>query len=123
MRNTTVAQPKPLPHPCVAAQATPLLFKACASGTHFPQAVLTMRRAGFDYMKITLTDVLISSVTQAPGSTVAGIAVDPDEEVTLRFATFQASYTAQKPDGSLDTPVCSCWNTLLNTACSCASAG
>src|SRR5262252_6314875 len=45
-------------------KATPKLMLACASGEHIPKAVLTCRKAGKEqqeYLKVTLTDLLISS--------------------------------------------------------------
>ncbi len=45
--------------------ASPNIIKACCSGKHFPEAVLTLRKAGEDpleYLVITLSDIIVSSV-------------------------------------------------------------
>jgi len=44
--------------------ASPKIMLACASGTHIPKAVLTVRKSGevpHDYIKIELKDILVSS--------------------------------------------------------------
>ena len=87
-------------------RSTPLLFKRVATGEHIKKAVLFGRKAGGgqqEYLKITLSDVLVSSYKvepQAPGS-----GAGPTEEVSLNFAKIEYSYAAQKPDGSLAAPL------------------
>jgi type VI secretion system secreted protein Hcp len=47
-------------------KGSPILAQHCMSGKHLPKAVLTVRKAGenpLDYYKITMTDVLVSSVS------------------------------------------------------------
>lgn len=42
------------------------LIMSCCKGTHFPEAKLVVRKAGdspLEYIKITLTDVLVTSVS------------------------------------------------------------
>ena len=83
-------------------KASPLLMKACATGTHVKDAVITVRKAGKgqqEYLVIKLTDVLITSVTP---SLDAGVT---SEGVTLQFAKVDLEYRPQKADGSLDAPV------------------
>src|SRR3954469_12488839 len=44
------------------SSASPTLFVSCASGKHFSQAVLTVRKAGDspqDFLKYTFSDVLV----------------------------------------------------------------
>ena len=51
--------------------ASPQLFLACASGKHLKSAVFTARRAGaapVEFLKITFTDVLISSYQESGSS-------------------------------------------------------
>ncbi|MFT0702113.1 type VI secretion system receptor/chaperone Hcp, partial [Citrobacter meridianamericanus] len=47
-------------------KSTPNLMMACSSGKHYPQAKLTIRKAGgenqVEYLIITLKEVLVSSV-------------------------------------------------------------
>ena len=82
-------------------KATPLLMKACAEGTHIPDATITVRKAGKgqqEYLVIKMTDVLIMSVAMS----VAEGAADTAESVTLQFAKVDFEYKPQKADGSLD---------------------
>lgn len=78
--------------------ATAALMLNCCSGKHIPSGLLTVRKAGekpLEYLKITLTDVLIASVTQgAAGSDQVS------ENVTLNFGKFKMEYQVQKADGS-----------------------
>ena len=82
-------------------KATPLLMKACAVGTHIPDATITVRKAGKgqqEYLIIKMTDVLIMSVAMS----VAEGAADTAENVKLQFAKVDFEYKPQKADGSLD---------------------
>lgn len=88
----------------IVDKASPVLFKACADGSHIKQAVLTARKAGKDqqeYLKITLTDLLVSSFSTSGN---AGDVV-PNENVTLNFAKIEWEYKEQKPDGTLGAPI------------------
>jgi hypothetical protein len=69
-----------------ADKASAALFKACASGKHFPAVTITARKAGKgqqEYLKITLTDVIISSAQNAPSG---GGGKQPQEHISLNFA-------------------------------------
>ena len=80
-------------------KASPVLAKQCASGKHFPTAVLTVRKAGEgqqDFLKVTMKKVLITGV--APGANAAG---DVSETVTMDYDDIEFEYKEQKPDGSL----------------------
>ena len=49
-------------------KASPLVMKACATGQHISDATITVRKAGetpVEYLKIKLTDILISGVQTA----------------------------------------------------------
>jgi len=83
-------------------KASPLLMKACATGQHLPEAVLTERKSGerqADFLTIKMTDVVVTSVS--PASFADG---QIRESVALRFAKVELSYSAQKSDGSLEAP-------------------
>jgi type VI secretion system secreted protein Hcp len=85
-------------------KASPKLFLACATGQHLKEALLTCRKAGKEqqeYLKIKFSDLLVSSY-QTGGS--AGDVV-PVDQIALNFAKIEFSYSTQKPDGSLDSPV------------------
>lgn len=95
------------------SKASPKLFESCATGQHIKQAVLTARKAGGDqqeYLKVTLTDVLISSYqTDASRGDVV-----PTDSFSLNFAKIEFEYKPQKPDGSLDTTVRAGYDLKLN---------
>jgi type VI secretion system secreted protein Hcp len=78
------------------------LFVACATGEHFKDAVFTFRKAGKEqqpYLKITLTDVMVSSVSLQDHSAGGDLA---HESVSLSYAEIKEDYKAQKKDGSLE---------------------
>lgn len=84
-------------------KASPNLLKACATGTHIKDAVITHRKAGKgqqEYLVVKLNDVIITSVTHG-GSGGQPIS----ENVTLAFAKIDLQYKPQKADGSLDAGV------------------
>jgi type VI protein secretion system component Hcp len=73
--------------------ASPLLFKACATGKHFPTVTITLaRKAGEnpkEYLKITLTEVVITAVlSQSSGP--SGEA--PTESLSLNFTKIAYKY-------------------------------
>ena len=85
-------------------KASTRFFEACATGKHLPSATMTGRRAGRDlqeYLKITLTNVLISSYQQsgANGTDV------PTDQVSLSYTKIQIEYREMKQDGSFGGPV------------------
>ena len=81
-------------------KATPKLMIACCTGQHIKDAVLTCRKAGgaagVDFLKITLTDVIVSSV-QPSGSNQDDT---PSEAVSLAFAEYKVEYQEQDNKGS-----------------------
>jgi len=83
------------------SKASPSLMLHCATGQHIPKAKLTVRKVGsedggFDFLTITLTDVLISSF-QESGSGGGDL---PQESISMVYKTVQIEYKQQKPDGS-----------------------
>lgn len=80
-------------------KSTPNLLRACCKGTHFKQAVLTVRKAGdkpLEYIKITLSDLIVTSVSTGGSGGEDRLT----ENVTLNFGKFKFEYTPQKADGS-----------------------
>lgn len=80
-------------------KATPTLMSKIARGTHIPEAILTVRKAGenpLEYLVITMTDVIITSLSTG-GS---GGEDQLTENITLNFAEVVTSYVPQKTDGS-----------------------
>jgi type VI secretion system secreted protein Hcp len=96
-------------------RASPSLMLGCCSGKHFKEADLAVRKRGanpLEYIKITMKQVLISSISPGFGG---GVGDDrPSETVTFNFAEFKTEYTPQKPDGSSDASITIAWNIAEN---------
>jgi type VI secretion system secreted protein Hcp len=94
--------------------ASPSLFQHCATGEHIKKAVLYVRKAGgsqTEYLKITLTDVLVSSYnvgSQAPKG--AG----ETESITLNFAKIQQTYTPTNANGTPGAAQVAGWDVKAN---------
>lgn len=87
----------------------------CCNGKHIPTALLVVRKAGtnpLEYIKITMSDILISSVSTGGSGGEDRLT----ENVSLNFATVKFEYTPQKQDGSGDTPVPYTWKIAQNVA-------
>jgi type VI secretion system secreted protein Hcp len=95
-------------------KASPKLFLACATGQHIKSALLTCRKAGKDqqeYLKIKFSDLLISSY-QTGGSEGNVVPID---QIAFNFAKIEKTYSPQKSDGTLDSPVVHHFNVEDNT--------
>jgi type VI secretion system secreted protein Hcp len=97
------------------SSATPKLLLACATGQHITTATLAVRRAGaagskvapLEFLKYTLTNVVVSSVTTAGASADAS----PHEQFSLAFAKLQVSYQPQNAaGGAAGPPVTGGWD-------------
>ena len=80
-------------------KSSPELLLRCATGKHFPKAEIVVRKAGdtpFEYMKISLEDVLVSSYSVTPGSG-GELAF---ENWSLNYAKISFAYNPQKKDGT-----------------------
>ena len=89
-------------------KASPLLMRSTATGQHFPKATLIVRKSGGDqmeYIKYTLTDVLVSSYG-AQGDAGG----TPADSFSLNFAKIEYSYTPQGADGKAAQPVVATWD-------------
>lgn len=93
-------------------KASPLLFQSVAKGDRFKNATLMVRKAGlyaasFEYMRITLGDVAVTSIT--PGG--SGAEDRFTETITLTYSNVVYTYTPQNPnDGTPGTPVSFNWS-------------
>lgn len=79
--------------------STHSLMKACCDGTHYPEAKLTVRKAGktaLEYIKLTMKEVIVTAVSTGGSGGEDRLT----ENVTLNFAEFKVEYTPQKPDGT-----------------------
>ena len=97
-------------------KASPKLLLACCNGQHITKAILTARKAGKEqqeYLKITLSDVLVSSYTT--GGSGGGDPI-PTEQVSLNFAKIEMEYKEQKADGTLGGPIKTTWDLKANKA-------
>ncbi len=86
-------------------KASPKLFLATANGQRVNQAVLSGRRSKHqqDFLKWTLTNLLVSSFQTAGGGAEGGGL--PIEQFGLNFTRVRIDYRPQKPDGTLGEPV------------------
>jgi type VI secretion system Hcp family effector len=94
------------------SSATPLLFQAAATGEHISKAVLYVRKAGGgqqDFLKVTLEDVLVSSVQSRSVNESL-----PVEEVSLSFSAIQEVYWPTGDDGRVGDPVTAEWTLTPN---------
>jgi len=83
----------------VVDKATPKLMLACATGEHLPKATLICRKAGKqqqEYLKITLTDCLVSHINAGSGGGVL-----PQDQFSLNFSKIEFDYKQQNKDGTL----------------------
>jgi len=92
--------------------STELMLAAC-NGKHFKDALLIVRKAGekpLEYLKIKLTEVLITSVSTGGSGGEDRLT----ENISLNFAEVKVDYTPQKPDGSGDAALSMGWNIAKN---------
>jgi type VI secretion system secreted protein Hcp len=97
-------------------KASPVLFLKCASGSHLKEAILTVRKAGAnqqDFIKITMTDVLVSSYQS--GGVSAGDA-PPTDQFALNFAKIDYALTTQNADGKPGDTINGGWDLKQNKA-------
>lgn len=96
-------------------KSSPVLFVKCCTGEHIKDAMLVVRKAGgtqLEYLKIKLTDVLVSSIR--PGGSAHGEDI-PMEEVSLNFTKIEVTYQQQGADGkAMGGPVSGGWNLKTN---------
>jgi type VI secretion system secreted protein Hcp len=94
--------------------ASPALALLCAAGTHIPNVVLTVRKAGDkpqDYYKVHFKTVFL---TQYKSMGSGGSEIIPRDEITCVFGEYRMEYRPQMKDGSLGTPVVNGWNQIMN---------
>ena len=95
-------------------KSTPDLLLATCNGKHYDSATLIVRKAGekpLEYLKITMTEVLITSVSQGGSGGEDRLT----ENVTLNFASVKLDYVEQKKDGSAGDKPSMNWNIAENT--------
>ena len=80
-------------------KSSPNLIKTCCTGKHYPEAKITVRKAGdkpVEYYIITMTDVLVTSISTGGSGGEDRLT----ENVSLNFAKVKVEYTPQAKDGS-----------------------
>ncbi len=94
--------------------ATPKLVLACCNGSHYDEALLTVRKAGgspVEYIKLKLQEVLITSISTGGSGGEDRLT----ENVTLNFAKFNLDYTPQDAKGAAGTAIPAGWDIAGNT--------
>ncbi|MFY1666429.1 Hcp family type VI secretion system effector [Pseudomonas sp. Pseu.R1] len=83
-------------------KSSPNLMMACSSGKHYPEATLTVRKAGgaspVEYMIIKLSEVMVAHYQTDAGNSDETL----KETFSLNFGKVEVSYQPQKADGSKD---------------------
>ncbi len=95
-------------------KASPKLMLACASGEHIKSAILTCRKAGKEqqeFLKITFSDLLVSSYQTGAASGVDSI---PMDQISLNYSKIEYEYKEQKADGTLAGAIKTGWDLKLN---------
>jgi type VI secretion system secreted protein Hcp len=124
-------------------KASPKLLEACTTGKPISSAVLYCRKQGGsqqEYLKITLTDVLVSgydtqtgqsagrrnhgaNITTSRSNTQHNVANEPQwvppvpmEQFSLNFSKIECEYKEQDNKGGLKGPVKTVWDVKANKA-------
>jgi type VI secretion system secreted protein Hcp len=85
------------------SKASPNLMLACATGKHLPQATLTLRRTGFEFLKITLSDCLVSSYSLGGDNSMTSQDPNsPHDSMSLNFVKIDFLYTVQRTGETVD---------------------
>jgi type VI secretion system secreted protein Hcp len=94
-------------------KSSPDLMLACCNGKHFPQAILTVRKAGeqpLEYLIITLDELMVTSVSTGGSGGEDRLT----ENVTLNFAKVKVNYKEQTPTGAVGEKPEMGWNIAEN---------
>jgi type VI secretion system secreted protein Hcp len=94
-------------------KGSPTLIISCCNGKHFPEAVLTVRKAGgtaLEYIKITMKEVLVSSVSTGGSGGEDRLT----ENISLNFAEFKVEYTPQSAKGGKEAAITKGWKIAAN---------
>ena len=89
------------------------LLKHLTTGKHIDEGLLTVRKAGgnaLEYLKITLTDVLVSNMQYAGG----GGGDRTMENLSLNFAKFKQEYFMQNSKGAGEAAGSIGWDVKVN---------
>jgi type VI secretion system secreted protein Hcp len=92
---------------------SPTLQLACCNGKHFPEALVTVRKAGekpLEYLTIKMSEVMVTSVSTGGSGGEDRLT----ENVTLNFAKVEVTYTSQDATGKAGDPIPYGWNIAEN---------
>ncbi len=89
-------------------KAAPVIAKNCASGKHFEEAIVTVRKAGegqLDFLKVTMKQVFIThaNVSASTGGEIS-------HSVSLSYGDIEFAYKPQDDKGQLGGEVKFGWN-------------
>ncbi len=93
--------------------ASPALMLACCNGKHYPEALLTVRKAGekpVEYIKIKISEVLVTSLSTGGSGGEDRLT----ENVTLNFSKVHVDYTPQDAKGAAGTAIPMDWDIAQN---------
>jgi type VI secretion system secreted protein Hcp len=93
--------------------SSPKLMLACCNGTHYADALLTVRKAGgnpVEYIKVKMEKVFITGVTS--GGTSGDDRLT--ENVILNFGKVNVGYTPQDEKGAAGTAIPFAWDIAAN---------
>jgi type VI protein secretion system component Hcp len=78
---------------------------ACATGKHIPQAALTLRSSsGFEFLKIKLSDCLVSSYSLGGDNGASSQDSDsPHDSMSINFVKIDFLYTVQRTGETVET--------------------
>jgi type VI secretion system secreted protein Hcp len=99
---TAKAVPQDFHFTSALSKASPNLMLACATGKHINSATLTCRKGNFEFEKVRLSDVLVSSY-QTGG--VTDEQDRPEDQFSLNFAKIDIQYMAQRTGETVDVSV------------------
>jgi type VI secretion system secreted protein Hcp len=98
------------------SKASPDLFKKCVTGAHIKEGILSCRKAGGesqDFLKFTLSDVLISSYSvNGDGHADVG----PEDAIALSFSKVLMEFFPQNPTGTTGSVISAGWDVKQNRA-------
>ncbi len=80
-------------------KSSPVLMMACSNGKHYPEALLTVRKAGenpVEYVKIKMKDLIITSISTGGSGGEDRLT----ENVTLNFGAVECEYQPQGKTGA-----------------------
>jgi type VI secretion system secreted protein Hcp len=95
--------------------SSPELMLAACNGKHFPDAKLTVRKAGenpLEYLIITMEDVIVTSVSTGGSGGEDRLT----ENVTINFGTVKVNYTQQTETGQPGAQPKMGWSIATNKA-------